>query len=82
MMQGLYARKVDMGGSKEDMRRLLAEHADAPVTVIPPAVEMRQDMCQSKWVNIGGNQIARTETPLARTLRILEEIKNGGKDED
>lgn len=82
MMQGLYARKVDKGGSKEDIRRLLAEHADVPVTVIEEAVAVRKDMCQSKWVNIGGNHIARTETALARTLRVLEEIKNGGKHEN
>lgn len=81
MRFGTYARKADPGISKEEMRAVIA-NASTPVTVVKEAVAVRKDMCQSKWVNIGGDQIARTETALARTLRILEEIKTGGKHEN
>jgi len=78
MKFGTYARKADPGISKEEMRAIIA-NASAPVTVMKEAVALRKDMCESLWTRTGASTILRRETSLARTLRILEEIKTGDK---
>ena len=78
MRFGTYARKADPGISKEEMRAVIA-NSTTTVTVVKEAVALRKDMCESLWMRTGASTILRRETSLARTLRILEEIKTGEK---
>ena len=78
MKFGTYARKDDPGISKEEMRAVIA-NSTTTVTVVKEAVALRKDMCESLWMRTGASTILRRETSLARTLRILEEIKTGEK---